>query len=531
MIDFSLYTIPHEPGCYIYKNSEGEILYIGKAKDLKKRVSSYFNGTQTGKTAELVANIAHLETIAVRNEREAWILEARLIRNHRPPFNIQLKDAERLSWIMLSDGQFPRIFVSRNKKDKGKRFGPFTSAQYRNRLMEVIKRVYKIRSCTTMPKRPCLYFDIGMCSAPCIARISSDEYGKNVRDAVRVLNGNVNELIAQYKEGMNNASKNKNYEKAREYRDNYQALEGLLEKQVVETSIPYDQHVIVIDSSRTQIALVVLKIQKGVITQLQPFLYSKQEVGEQFFEDFIIRYYASNPIPQELLLASELPNQSLVLETLSTLKKENQGNSTISITVPQKGTKKELLAIAYKNAQMQLVSEYPALQELQDALSLPTIPHVIECFDISNTGDQFIVGSMVQFRNGKANKSQYRRFKIRTVSYQDDFASIREVVYRRYRRLLDEKKALPDLIVIDGGSPQLRFALQSLEELNVNVPCIGLAKEFESIYVRPDSAPILLDQKSRGLLLLEQVRNEAHRFAISYNRLLRQKEIRRMPLS
>ena len=366
-----------------------------------------------------------------------------------------------------------------------------------------------------------------MCSAPCISNISKDTYAENVKNAIRLLQGNVHELIAQYKTEMNRASENKNYEKAKEYRDNYRALESLLEKQVVETTVVYNQQVIVLDRSKTQAVAVVLTIQRGVIAQLQPFFFPLSDIeNPEFFEDFLIRFYALNPIPEELILANELPHQALLIETLISLKKDNQGSSQVTILVPQKGTKKELLGIAKRNAQNQLFSEHATLQELQNAFSLPELPRTIECFDISNLGDQFIVASMVQFKDGKSNTSQYRRFKLRTVHYQDDFASMREVVYRRYKRLLEEKKSLPDLIVIDGGKVQLQCALQSLESLNLSIPCIGLAKEFEIIYTNPTAEGLLLDKKSRALRLLTQIRDESHRFAVSYNRLLRQKDLR-----
>ncbi len=526
MFDLSRYNLPHEPGCYIYKDSEGAILYIGKAKDLKKRVSSYFNHPQEGKTAELVKRVADLELIIVRNELESWILEARLIRQHKPPFNIELKDGERFSWIVLTNEEYPRAISTRKKNIKGTYFGPFASAENKWRLLNVIKKLYKLRSCPKLPKHSCLYYDVGLCSAPCIQKISKEHYMENVKQASLLLKGKARDLAQEYKEKMDSASARQSYELAREYRDAYLGLQSLVETQVVEKNVSFDQHVIVFDSSKTQISILVLTLKKGVITSSKPYIYPKPDDPAQFLNDFLIRYYGTYELPDELVLESEPVDKEFLTTTLLELHKDSYGKSALEIVVPHHGTKKELVFLAKKNAIQSLVSEYPALEELQKALDLESLPLEIECFDISNLGDQFIVASMVHFSKGKPNKSQYRKFKIRSTEFQNDFAAMKEVVYRRYKRLIEEKAELPDLIVIDGGPPQLLVATESLDSLFVETPCISLAKEFELIYSDPKKEPLALDNKSRALLLLRHIRDEAHRFAVSYNRKLREKSIK-----
>lgn len=511
--------LPLKPGVYIYKDTQGDVIYIGKAKALKKRVSSYFTKTQFGKTRDLVARISDLEFILTDNEIEALILEARLIRQHKPKYNIALKDGVRYAYLKLTDHDFPQLLTVRHKeKDGGKYFGPYTDGTSREYSAKLLRSIFQLRTCAPkMPNRVCLQYYIGNCTAPCIGKISKEDYEKNVRVVHDVLKGNTKFVIRNLEQEMKHFSREKNFEIAKLRRDQIKALQRFGAQQKMEMHKSYDEDILHYIDTGEAIYLQLFKIDKGRVTDKQEFTFEKGP-DEFLVEAFIKQYYSTNAIPDVLIVPKGLKEQDLIESYLTKVK-----GKRVKIEIPYKGSKKKLLDLVYHNVLMATELEDQALINLRDHLNLSGIPEVIECFDISNLRDEYIVASMVQFRGAQPDKSNYRKFKIKTVPGQDDFASMREVVRRRYTRLLKEKLPLPNLIVIDGGKGQLGAAWGVLQELGVQVPVIGLAKKEEEIYLVETEKPLKISQKEAGLKLLINIRNEAHRFAITYHRLLRKK--------
>jgi excinuclease ABC subunit C len=515
MID--LKNIPESPGCYLFMDKEGRIIYIGKAKNLKKRVSSYFQKKSFDtKTEILIGKIKDVSFIATNNEVEALILENNLIKKNTPKYNINLKDSKRYAYIELTREKFPRLVIARKRVSSGKYFGPFVSGTDRNYVRELIIKTFKIRTCKKFPKKPCLRYHINLCSAPCVGLITETNYDSDVRSAVMVLRGHNSELISELKNKMNDSSEKKDYEKAIARRNQIQAVKWLSEKQTMERQKKYDEDIINFIVKESRVYLILFNLYKGMLENKQEFDFL---FNENFFEEFLVQYYSDNPVPKELILPK------LVDESIGHFLKERRKNNVI-ITVPKIGEKKNLLELVGKNIELTFFGDMTKLDDLRAKLKLNENPNVIECFDISHLSGTSTVGSMVQFRNAKPDKSNYRRFKIKTVSGIDDFAAISEVVSRRYKRLILEKKELPKLIIIDGGKGQLSAALDELNKLNLKIPIISIAKKMEEIFVPGLSFSIRLDRKSKALLLIQEMRDEAHRFAIKYNRLLRKKEIK-----
>ena len=515
MIDY--HALPHAPGCYLFSDEAGTIIYIGKAKDIRKRVTSYFTKKDHDKKTEsLVRAIASVDVMVTNTETEAFLLENNLIKKHLPKYNIDLKDAKRFAYIGLSRETFPRIGIARRTgKDNAVFFGPFVSAAARDEIIRVIKRVLLIRSCTRLPKRACLRYHLHTCSAPCIGKISPEEYGGAVAKAVSILKGKTAELLADLNAEMAEASARQEYEKALVLRNQIDAIGRLAERQHVERPRETDQDIIGYTTGGDTVYLMVFSVEKGLLTDKQEFMF---ESGEGFFDEFLARYYADRTPPAELILPHGVD------EALAGYLTERKGTQ-VRITVPQIGEKKKLLELVGRNIEYAFLKNERKVQDLRSALELPEDPAVIECFDISHLSGTAMVGSMVQFRNGEPDKKNYRRFRIKTVEGIDDFASIAEIVRRRYRRLTGEGSGLPDLIVIDGGKGQLAAAGKVLGELGCDIPVIALAKREEEVYLPGRDLPLRLDEKGMALRYLQEIRNEAHRFAITYNRLLRRKSL------
>lgn len=515
MIDYA--SLPHAPGCYLYKDGTGTIIYVGKAKDVKKRVTSYF--TKTGhdkKTENLVAAIASVDVMVTNTETEALLLENNLIKKHLPKYNIDLKDAKRFAYIELTREPFPRIGIARRtRREDAVYFGPFVSAAARDEIIRVIRRVFLLRSCKKLPKRPCLRYHMKSCSAPCTGTTSEAEYGDAVLKATALLKGKTAELLATLKEEMADASAKQEYEKALLFRNQIDAVGRLAERQNVERPKETDQDIIGYTISGSRVYLLVFSVEKGLLIDKQEYSF---ECREDFFDEFLVLYYADRTPPAELILPHEVD------EALAGYLAEKKGKQ-VRIIVPKIGEKKRLLDLVEKNIEHAFLKNDLKVQDLMTALDLPGLPAVIECFDISHLSGTAMVGSMVQFANGAPDKKNYRRFKIKTVEGVDDFASIAEIVRRRYSRLILEGAALPDLIVIDGGKGQLAAALGVLEEIGCEVPVISLAKREEEVYVPGEVLPRRLDEKGMALRYLQEIRDEAHRFAITYNRLLRKKNL------
>jgi excinuclease ABC subunit C len=531
LVDIS--SIPTNPGCYIYKNSANKIIYIGKAKNLKKRVTSYFTKRDHDpKTEIMITHIHYIETIITKNEIEALILENTLIKKHRPKYNIDLKDSRSYAYIELTNEKFPKfklarypntpqLGVQRTMKHsiKNQLFGPFTSAKARDDILQVINRTFKLRTCNKLPKRACLRYSIGICSAPCINQISEEQYNENIKSAKLILKGEISKTISLLKTNMQIASKRKDYERALNFRNQIDSLEYLKEKQNMQRNKNYNEDIINYITKDNIVYIAVFNIYKGTLENKQEFTF---EQTENFLEKFLTQYYLDNEIPKQVILPKQ--TNKLIQEYLS--KKANKVGK-VETVVPKIGEKKELLELVKKNIEISFFGDLDKLNLLKRLINLQETPHVIECFDISHLSGTNIVASMVQFRMGKPDKSNYRRYKLKTVTKNDDYASMQEVVRRRYTKLKLNREEFPNLIVIDGGLGQLNSALQILDELNLKIPIISLAKEFEEIHIPGQKKPIRLDKKNKARLLLQQIRDESHRFAIKYNRLLRKKEIRK----
>jgi len=512
MIDLA--NLPHAPGCYLFSDNAGTIIYVGKAKDLKKRVTSYFQKTDhDAKTEKLVERITEIDFVVTNTETEALLLENNLIKKHQPKYNIDLKDAKRFAYIEISNEPFPRIGIARKRTKGATYYGPFVSAVERDAVLRTIKRTFTLRSCRRLPKRACLRYHMQSCSAPCIGVISPEEYRVQVDRAVTLLKGKGSEVVKQLREEMAACSTAQEYEKALSLRNQIGAIERLSERQSVERPKESDQDVIAYTVADGIVSLMVFSVRKGSLTQKQEYSF---EAVEDFFEEFLVQYYADHPPPTELILPHEI--DAALIEYLA----ERRGRS-VQITVPKIGEKKNLLDLVYMNIELSFRRGAMKTGDLQAALELPDTPHVIECFDISHLSGTSMVGSMVQFRDGAPEKKNYRRFRIRTVEGIDDFASIAEVVKRRYLRLSGESADMPDLIVIDGGRGQLSAALGILNELDVEIPIIALAKREEEVYLPGEMLPLQLDPKGMALRYLQEIRDEAHRFAVAYHRLLRGK--------
>jgi excinuclease ABC subunit C len=522
--------LPALPGVYIFKGGGNLILYVGKAKSLKKRVSSYFSKNNLDdKTKELVKKIIDWEIITTKNEVEALLLEASLIKKNQPPYNIDLKSgSDRYAYLKITDEKWPRIVVARTAKDlkTGKIFGPYTSGQTRREAQYQANSILKLRTCNVLPRQACLLYHLNLCSAPCINNISEPDYAANVKLAEKFLRGETKELKETLTREMKQFSAARKYEQAKTRRDQILALARLQDKQNIDLPKGYDQDVINYIITPQDMIVQMFNVVKGLISGRREFRFDltpgpspyQGEGEEGKVSEFLRRYYENNEIPEEIILPKKIEDEKILAEYLNKI-----SGRKIIITIPQKGAKKELLNLLAQNLAISASAGNAVLTELQQALNLPAAPRVMEMFDISHTGGKEIVASMVQFTDGQANKSGYRKFKIRTVKDNDDFASMREVVRRRYQKLLAEKTALPDLIMVDGGRGQLSAALGVLQELGINTPLAALAKREEEIYTVGRRFPVRLPKNSEALKLVQRIRDEAHRFAVSFHRQRRSK--------
>jgi len=508
--------LPEEPGCYLFRDGEGRILYVGKAKNLRKRVSSYFQKRECdAKTKKMLSRSETLDFMVTTNEVEALILENSLIKTHQPRYNIDLKDAKQYAYIRLTDDKFPRICIARHMSDKGTYFGPFVSAAERDYVLSLVKKTFGLRSCRRLPGRPCLRYHIRTCSAPCIGAITAEAYAEDVRRAVLVMRGKTRELVESLNEEMEDYSSRLEFEKAMTIRNQIQALEKLSERQDMARKTAGDEDIINYYLHGDSAYLMVFNIVRGTLSDKREFVF---EPGEEFLDEFLIQYYSDARVPKELILPEEV-SESL-LEFLSVRR-----GGRVTVSVPVKGAKKRLLDLVRKNIEIAFFGDRIKAAELGELLAMDTVPEVIECFDISHLSGTSVVGSMVQFRGGRPDKKNYRRFRIKTVEGVDDTAAIAEVVQRRYSRLKREDAEMPDLIVIDGGRGQLNAGRKELERLELDIPVIALAKRNEEIYTPKSAYPITPDRREKSSLFLQEIRDEAHRFAISYHRLLRKKKV------
>ena len=510
-----LSILPDAPGCYLFKNERDDVIYVGKAKSLKKRVRSYFHGNgHDAKTVALVSEIRGYDFIVTSTEVEALVLEHNLIKKHQPHYNVQLKDSQRYGYILVTDERYPRLVVARDKVRKGTYYGPFVNAEQRDDVLKALRTAFGIHTCRTFKKRPCLRYHIKLCSAPCASMLSHEEYLLNVEKAERFLKGRGQELVRELEEAMQAASAEQRYEKALTLRNQVSALRALESQQMVERTQAYDEDVINVTIEDGTAYVMVFHVEKGILLHKHEYVFEYQD---GLFDAFIKQFYAEHPIPREIIVPFE-PDDGAIIAYLTELRA-----GSIRFHVPQRGKKKALLDLVSKNIEAKFFTQKQMVQELGTELRLARPPRVIECFDISHTSGAYMVGSMVQFRDGSPDTGQYRRYKIRDVAGIDDYLAIKEVVTRRYERLKREGAPLPDLIVIDGGKGQLSSAYDALVRLGLRTPVISLAKREESVFVPGRNEPLPIPKKSKGMNLLIQIRDEAHRFAITYHKLLRGK--------
>ncbi len=523
--NIDLTSIPKNPGVYKFKDLNDEIIYIGKAKNLQKRVKSYFSTKiQSPKTQVLISKIASIETIVVNNEIESLLLENNLIKKHKPKYNIVLKDSKTYAYIKITNDEYPRLETTRQMKyDDAKYFGPYTDGTMRREIIKLITQLYKIRICKKLPKKPCLQYHLNLCDAPCIHKDIKEKYQENVKAAQSLLKGNIKPILIELEEQMMDYSKKEEYEKAQETKKKIERIENLFIKQTAQRQKKYDEDVIVALSENEKTTIVTIHIGKGTILSKKEYHF---DFKEDILQEFLKMYYSNinkEKIPKDIIVNEEFwedeNEKKLIEEYLSNLKGEK-----VNIIKPERGERVKLIQIAEENAK--LSQQAPrALIEIKHELNLHTIPQIIECFDASNLKDEHIVVGMTRYTNAKPDTKEYRKFLIKTTIKQDDYAAIREAVTRRYTRLLDEKQQLPDLIMIDGGIGQLRAGLDGLAQARCDVNIISLAKQNEEIHTQ-DKKVIKLKKTTPMMLLLRQIRDATHNFAINYNRKRREMKLR-----
>ncbi len=523
--------LPDGPGVYLWKNGEGDVLYVGKAKSLRSRVRSYFGADQDNpKTRHLVAKIADVETIVVPSEAHALILEANLIKEYKPRFNISLRDDKSYPYIKVTVQEaFPRVYVTRRMMNDGARyFGPYTDVGAMRRALNVVKRIFTVRSCNydmprEMPERPCLDYYIHRCKAPCILAQSQMEYRAMIDQVVLFLEGRPDEVMRHVKEQMESASSSLDYERAAELRNALRHLEQMEEPTVVLEVEGGDRDVIGFARDGDDACAVLLRIRGGkMLSREHRFLVNVEgEEDSAILSAYLAgSYVALRERAKQLLVPFDFDDRELLEQTLPQTK----------IHIPQRGSRREMLDLAQKNAR-HLLEELRAastegattagdpVYELGRELGLQRLPRTMVCFDISTTQGTDTVGAGVWFENGRARRGEYRKFRVKTVEGSDDFASMHEVVSRYFQRRQTEEKPLPDLIVIDGGKGQLSAAHEALAALGLDDrPLVSLAKREEEVFVWGREEPIRMSRRSTALRLLQQIRDEAHRFAVTYNR-------------
>ncbi len=540
-MELKLANLPESPGVYLFKNAHGKVIYIGKAKNLKNRVRSYFQDSHRDiKTTALVSQVADFELMVTHNEIESLILEANLVHEYKPRYNIHLKDDKHFPYIKVSIGElYPRVFVVRKlQKDSSRYFGPYTNIKSIYKTLQFLARLFKIRSCHLVIPNPtnkkykvCLDYHIKRCEGPCEGFVSPEQYRRGVDSLIMMLSGKSKELIRQLTERMTKASEETRFEEAMTIRDQIEQIKTMMTRQSVDVGEVVDRDVINFAREGAVTMAVVMQIREGVLIGRQDFYVESEAANsdEEVLQTFLTQYYNHQPnLPEEIVIPTEVPDMKLLQSWL----REGR-DSKIKLIAPKIGDKMPMLTLAAKNArllldekliQKKMFSERMSkmVLALKDELKLANSPRTMVCFDISNTGETDAVGSGVYFDNGKPKKSEYRHFKIKGVKGQDDFKMMREVVGRYFHRIREENLTPPDLVIVDGGKGQLSNAQEELESLGfADQSIISLAKRLEEVYVPGLSDPITIPKSSPALNLLKRIRDEAHRFAITYNRKVR----------
>ncbi|MDQ0270045.1 excinuclease ABC subunit UvrC [Cytobacillus purgationiresistens] len=524
-----LQLLPAQPGCYLMKDRQGTIIYVGKAKILRNRVKSYFTGSHDGKTLRLVNEIVDFEYIVTSSNMEALLLELNLIKKHDPKYNVMLKDDKSYPFIKLTHERHPRLITTRKvKKDKGKYFGPYPNVQSANETKKLLDRLYPLRKCSTLPDRVCLYYHIGQCLAPCIQHIDEAEYKRMTDEITRFLNGGYKEIKKELTGKMTAAAEELDFERAKDLRDKIVHIETTMEKQKITMTDFTDRDVFGYAYDKGWMCVQVFFIRQGKLIERDVSLFPIYNEPDEEILTYLGQFYqkANHFKPKEILLPDSV-NIEMAEKLLD-----------VKIIVPQRGQKKELVKLAYKNAKIALQEKFSlidrdedrtikAVENLGDQLGIYT-PHRIEAFDNSNIQGTDPVSAMIVFIDGKPEKREYRKYKIKSVKGPDDYESMREVVRRRYARVLKEGLPLPDLIIIDGGKGHVETVRDVLEnELNLDIPISGLVKDekhrtSQLLYGNPLSI-IPLARNSQEFYLLQRIQDEVHRFAITFHRQVRGK--------
>jgi len=550
-------TLPAKTGCYLMKNSTGKIIYVGKAVNLRSRVRSYFHTSadHSRKTRRMVYEIADIEFIVVESELEALILEMNLIKKHLPEYNIRLKDDKRYPFIkVLWADPFPKVIVIRKHKNDGSRYyGPFTSVWAVHQTLDLLRKIFQYRTCdriiTGQDLRACLYYDIKLCTAPCTGKINQEDYRQMIDDLCKFLEGRTDPILSRLKDQMQALSEQMDFEKAAVVRDQIQAIERVVERQKIISNRETDSDVIAMARSNGDSCVQIFFIRNGRLIGREYFiLESTEDEGDsEVIAQFIKQFYSeASSVPGEVLLPNEVEEALIIQQWLN----QQRGGKKVQIRTPKRGISRDLVKMATENAVETLSAlksqweadthkQSQALGELQTALGMAEPPNRIECYDISNIQGTAAVGSMVVFEQGVPNKKLYRRFNIKSVSGPDDFASMEEVLARRFKRWqasqerhsvgekVDESfTILPALLIVDGGKGQLGRALKVAEENEISekMTIVGLSKEHELIFMPGKDLPVELPRNSQGLYLVQRIRDEAHRFAIAAHRNLRGKQ-------
>jgi excinuclease ABC subunit C len=539
-------ALPAKPGVYQFKNNDGKVIYIGKAQNLRNRVRQYFHKSRVTDTRidAMVAKIVDVELTVTDSEIEALILEANLIKQLKPRYNVVLKDDKSYPYIALTKEMYPRVFVTRRKIPGYRYFGPYTDVKAMRSALKTIRDIFLIRSCnydltessiSQNKFKVCLDYHIKKCEGPCEGYVTREHYNALIDQAAQVLRGKTKSVTELLKKEMDMLAEATKYEEAASVRNRINALKVYLERQKIVDSTEADRDIVALVSKEDDACAVIFKVRDGKMIGSQ-HIYLSNITGKCFgdlLEAVLERYYLDQEdIPPDLFLSDELENRDIIKEWL-----RKQSGHEVNVEIPKTGDKAKLVALVRTNAQFWLdeleLTKLKrgdivphSLEALQRDLRLPSPPRRIECFDISNIQETDTVASLVVFVDGKPKKSEYRKFKIHSIEGQNDFASMQEVVKRRYERLLRENEELPNLVMVDGGKGQLSSAVEVLDALGLKtLPILGLAKKLEEVFLPHQSEPVQLPRTSSGLRLMQQIRDEAHRFAVTYHRIVRSKRI------
>lgn len=526
-----LAILPDQPGCYLMKDKQGTVIYVGKAKVLKNRVRSYFTGSHDGKTLRLVGKIVDFEYIVTSSNLEALILELNLIKKHDPKYNIQLKDDKTYPFIKITAEKQPRLLITRNvKKDKGKYFGPYPNAQSAHETKKLLDRMYPLRKCSNMPDKVCLYYHMGQCLAPCVKEVTEEQNKEIVDEIIKFLNGGHKEVRSELETKMYEASEKLEFERAKELRDQIAHIDAIMEKQKMIMSDLVDRDVFGYAVDKGWMCVQVFFVRKGKLIERDVSMFPIYDEPEEGFLTFIGQFYenSSHFKPKEIVVPGSIDSE-LVERFLE-----------VEATQPKRGKKKDLVELANKNAKIALEEKFylierdeertiKAVDHLGKQLGIET-PYRIEAFDNSNIQGTNPVSAMIAFIDGKPAKKEYRKYKIKTVQGPDDYESMREVVRRRYTRALKESLPLPDLIIIDGGKGHLAAVSDVLEnELGLYIPMAGLVKDDKHktshLIIGDPPEPVMLERNSQEFYLLQRIQDEVHRFAITFHRQLHGKSV------